>query len=88
MTKTEQLRAGLLAHGARAVETRAIKYDTYQMELPTPMGFRTYYAFQSRRGFSLRLRVDIGQGHTAAYAESMTAPTSLINMLLLKGAQK
>ena len=94
-TKTELLKRGYPNPGRRTPD-RNPSHDTYQAELPvtlkTPNGgistFMTYYLFQSRRGFGLRIHRNIGQGHSKAHAESLSAPQSLIDTLLMKGAMK
>ena len=89
MTKTEALRLGLIAHGAKPVTNRAHRYQTYALDLPVRRrdpsdgsyveGFAPYLIFLGRSA-SLRM-VRAGAKHS----ESMVAPRSLFNMLLIKG---
>ncbi len=89
MTKTEALRRGLIAHGAKPVTNRANRYQTYALDLPVRRrdpsdgsyveGFAPYLIFLGRSA-SLRM-VRAGAKHS----ESMVAPRSLFNMLLIKG---
>ena len=90
MTKTEALRRGLIAHGATPVTAApTARHQTYALDLPVRRrdpsdgsyveGFAPYLIFLGRSA-SLRM-VRAGAKHS----ESMVAPRSLFNMLLIKG---
>ena len=95
-TKTEALLNGIIAHGGRAVESRATRYRSFAIDLPCRVldrrlgvmrdEFGPYYLFVTvRGGASLRLRRNVGQSVGRAWDESQVAPESLKAKLLAKG---
>lgn len=73
MTKTEQLRAGILASGAKRIEARTGRYEVYETSLATRIrnpadgsiteAFKTWYLFLGK-GAGLRISKTQNSSHS------------------------